>query len=335
MPNNDETDYSGHCPADVRAELDAALSAGGIGDGTDVFNKYKLTSTTLIGLIYHAEMYSAGPGPSNACADFNGSSLATAHSPSFTGGTSASDKFVIDYFSALYCVKANSYDGNTSYSAFGYVSDDTSPAIANLTTRYRHPYDGVSDPGQTDIFQVYVSLDPADATTQSPTSKFLAFNFAGVSSMYSRAIILSNLSTHKFAVRYTTGNLTLGNHHIIALGVGGVDKTTGTPVNGSYMIKIINTDGDNSSNLTSASYCVNNSAGTYDDANYTACTTTAAIPWDSISASNVATYLEMSTTEQTNLAGFLAYFNDTDLLSVDDFPRSEAEADSNFPRMIE
>lgn len=333
MPSADGTSYDGFCPADVNAELDAALAGNqSIGDGSDLFNAYKLTSGSLIGLIYHAQMYSQGPGFSNNCASYEASDLVTAHAPAFLGGTSDPDKYVLDYFDTLYCVKANSWDGNTMYSTFGY--DETATSLSNLTARYRAPYNGVADPGQTDIFQVYVAIDSTTKDAAIPTATLMAFNYTATGDdTGARSIILTNLVDHKFAVRYTNSHSDR-NEHIIAMGIGGVDKTTGAAVAGYYMVKHIVTDVANTTVTSSTSYCVDNETGTYNDAVYTDCTDSG-ITWPITASSQIETYLNISAADSTNLTNFLSFFEDSDQMDATLFPGASLEADTNFPRTIQ
>lgn len=319
MPNNDGSGYDGFCPDDVKAELDAAIESGdGIGDSSTLFNKYKLTSGTLIGLIYHAQMYSQGPGLSNECSNFDAEELASPNAPAFGGGSDP-DKFVIDYSPMLSCVKANEWDGNTTYATFGYNDNEDYPAIANLTARYGLPYGSEAD-RQTDIFQVYLGLNKSTLTEETPTPTFLAFNFVAAGGL--RAVILANLVDHRFAVRYATST-----NQILAIGTGGVDKTTGDAVTGYYMAKDITED---------VTYCVSNSTGEYDDTTYASCETDIDF-WDTMSAANVKTFLGINDEDAANISAFLDFFADTDALDAAVVPSSDYAADKAdyFPETIQ
>lgn len=317
MPSDDGSSYTGFCPNDTKSELDTALQGSGIGDGTTIFNKYKLTSTTLIGLIYHAQLYSQGPGLSNTCSTYSASDLATANSPTYTG-TNDPDKFIIDYNSMLSCVKTNESNGETTYSTFGYNGNEDYPAIANLTARYGLAYNNVADK-QTDIFQIYLGLDKSTVNNDTPTPTFLAFNFVSAGGL--RAIILANLVDNLFAVRYATAT-----QQIIAVGKGGVNEETGAAISGYYIAKDI---------TASNTYCVNNATGEYDDTTYANCTTTIDF-WDSMSADNVATYLKMNDVDKEKASGFLAFFTNTDTLNAALIPTSDYTEDKkDFPSKIE
>jgi hypothetical protein len=319
MPGSDGSSYSGFCPEDVREEIDAAIASGeGIGEGTTVFSKYKLTSLTLIGLIYHAQLYSQGPGLSNDCESYEANDLATANAPSYSGGSDP-DKFIIDYGTMLHCVKKQPETEGATYSTFGYNDDADNPAIANLTTRYGLPYNGESD-RQTDIFQVYLGIDKDTTAEAEPTPTFLAFNFVSAGGL--RSIILSNLVNHRFAVRYASAS-----QQIVAVGTGGVDEDTGEAITGYYMAKDITSD---------ATYCVNNATGDYDDTSYTDCQTDIDF-WDTISASEVSDFLGINSEDAANAANFLSFFADTEALGAAAIPSDDYAADKadNFPSAVE
>lgn len=319
MPNDAGTSYEGFCPADVRAELDTAMDAGGIGEGSDVFSKYKLSATTLIGLVYHAEMYSQGPGLSNDCDSLNANSLATNHSPVFTGGTDP-DKFVIDYSQMLSCVKTNNWGGNTTYATFGYNDNADNPAIANLTARWGLPYGDQPD-AQSDIFQVYLAFDKDTVDADSPTPTFLGFNF--VSAGGSRAVILSDLTSHKFAARYFSRVSDSDAKQIVAVGTAGVDKTTGTAVTGHYSVADLSG--------TPEHQCVDNTTG-----NYEADSSLCAVDLTTMTGDTIETFLDMSSEDSTNLSGFLEFFANDDVMDTTKAPGTDYTDDKTnyFPKTI-
>jgi hypothetical protein len=314
MPNDAGTSYEGFCPADVKAKLDAAIGNAGIGNNTSLFNQYKLTSTSLIGQIYHAQMYANVGALSNDCATTSASSLATANSPAFenssiSGGTP--NKFVISYptGSKLFsCVKQNTWDGNTTYSAYGFENN----ALNALTARYGLPYSGTADQ-QTDIIQVYLAFDSTTLSATTPTPTFLAYNAAAASG--SRAVALVNLANHKFAAKYRWGYT-----QIIAVGTAGVDATTGTRVAGYYIAKVVNSP----TSTENKTFCVNNSDNTYTEiTDSTACGSNTVPALDSLNASTLMTFLEANSTDTaalTNFSAFFASFTTSNIFSNSEMP---------------
>lgn len=275
-------------------------------------NPYKLTSYTLLGSIYHADMYSGGL--QETC-----ETPATISAGSFVAAESGGDpaKYLLDYYSLLTCLKDNSAQETNGTSYQTYSTDANGAYQATLTTRYRVPYNGVSDPGQNDIFQVYVGL-----TNGEPT--LLAFNYAGADTMYQRTILILNPSAHKFVVKHYEAT----EKKLVAIGVGGVDMDTGTMNSGYYYTKFTTDSGAEESG------CVDNATGTFQSDN-SACTT-ASIPVDWTSSDSVATYLELSADDKSRLAAFLTALNTSALPSADDSPaNSTTDVEQNMPKTIQ
>ena len=281
-------------------------------------NPRKFTIMTLLGLIYHADMYSGTLR--STCAGTSGTFNASSYAANTGGGDP--DKFILDYNSLLGCVQQDTSGDGTVYHAYSVAADGSYQAT--LTNRYRVPYNGSADPGQTDIFQVYVTLS-------SGTPTFLAFNFAGANTMYSRAILMVNLSNHKFAVKYYSHGAT--PQAVTAIGIGGIDRTTGTPNAGYFYTKFLEDNG-----TTTSWGCVNNADGAI-QTNDTNCDT-GSVPdsgatW--ASSNDVKTYLAMSATEATNLAAFLSLFADDSLLTSTNSPTNATvggDPELNFPKTI-
>lgn len=282
-------------------------------------NPYKFTPMTLLGLIYHAEMYSGGMKTS--C----GGTPATINASSFVAHTplnSDPDKFLFNYYSLLGCIQPSSGNSENGVSYSAYSMDSAGAYQATLTTRYRAPYQGVAVPGQTDIFQVYVAMSGSTPT-------LLAFNFAGANTMYSRAVLLVNLLEHKFAVKYfAPGGTTKA---LSAVGVGGVDRSTGVPHDGYYYVRFTDNVGAEQTG------CVSNRTGDFEGSTLLCSTNSVPVAWATGAA--IQTYLGIADTDAGHLT---AWLNETDgklrnetLLNASDSPaNATTDADSYFPETI-
>ncbi len=276
-------------------------------------NPRKFTIMTLLGLIYHAEMYS---GYTHTSCEGTAGSVNASSFVSATSSGSDADRFIIDYNTLLGCVKQDTTgSGGTVYQAYSINSTDYQ---ATLTSRYRVPYAGSATPGQTDVFQVYVSL-----SGETPT--FLAFNFSGANTMYSRAILLVNLTTHKFAAKYFSAGVT--NQAVTAIGVGGINRSTGVPNTGYYFTRFL----DNTGSPESA--CVSNSDGSIQADNTNCLGNSVPINWSS--SDDVKLYLGMTAADATNLTGFLTRFSSDALLVISDSPEDATDdPELFFPKTI-
>jgi hypothetical protein len=270
--------------------------------GTDVSagmsSPYKLTSYTLIGSIYHADMYSGGL--KTGCEG----TAATITPASFTSADAGGDPdiFLLDYYTLLTCVEeiTGSYVGTgTSYQTYSLDSGQTYQAT--LTTRYRNPFEGVSTPGQNDIFQVYVGLSSGDPV-------FLAYNYAGADTVFQRTVLLVNLTDHKFAVKHYEN----ATNYLVAIGVGGIDRQSGVLNPGYYYTRFTNNGG------TEDDGCVDNATGNF--GTDTSSCTNASVPMGWSSSDSVSDYLGMTSEQRTHLASFLAKFTDDGPLAGTDSP---------------
>ncbi|MBU2512025.1 hypothetical protein KJ966_11860 [bacterium] len=287
MPDSDN-----NCPTGVTPEINT--------------NKY--TVTTLIGVIYHAEMYMENVlnyfASSCTAATVNASSFKTDDS---SGDTST---YLIDYFSQLNCIGSSTYSSQTQYFA---TQTDTSAKNVMIVTRKHDTATAGWD--QSDIYQAYLSK------TDASNDHVLAFNTTNINDTAAddstfRTVLIVNLSNRKFLVRFHG----TGSNYVMAAGQGGI-STAGVFESGYYFAK---------SNATPSGICINNATRLEADAaNCSAETAT----WTS--AADVATYLDLTAAEQTDLANFLLYFTDgptTTALSV--FPATATDA-MHIPDRIE
>jgi hypothetical protein len=297
---HNDTGTDNYCPSSVSTT----------GSGMD---NYKLTTTTLIGLIYHAQMYAQNIYSDNveytdsSCP--SGSSSITVTSSSFTATTDG-DKFILDggLYNLYDCLYSYSREDNgTSYMAYNLTSDDT--LYSMISTRKNDLSSAGWD--QTDFFQVY--LTKPDGTT--PT--ILAFNHAGMndaaSDHFVRAVLLANLTNNRFAVVYKTGN---SGTWLKAAGTGGINASTGTANSGYYWVQ---TD-------DLGKICVDNSTGA--DATAGDC---AANPW----TTGVATFLGLTAADTTNLATFISNIEESDIATNLLSPTHITNDLVNFPTTIE
>lgn len=247
----------------------------------------------------HGQMYSGTSASDNDCTANNASALTAANQPAFINTDSADgtpSKFVVNYpaGSPLFsCVAADTQEGLTNYRTFGFANEATSV----LTARYAQPCNNEPD-SQTDIFQVYLSFV---AGSEMAIPGFLAFNHPSAAG--ARAIVLTNLVDHKFAVKYRWGQ-----KQIVAVGVGGVDATSGAPVTGHYVARVVDIDNGNPSD--NGVYCVDNAAGTYTTHSGGDCgtDTTLGTAWNTMTSDTVATFLGMSDVDKDAAVNYLAFF---------------------------
>lgn len=286
--------------------------------GTDVSggtsNPRKFTPMTLLGLIYHAELYSGGLETS--CEH----ELAYVDEDSFvahaTDGAEPT-RFLLDDFEVLSCLERGvNQDARVTRLT---SADPDGRYQATLTTRYRVPFEGVAEPGQTDVFQVDVSYAEG-------IPAFLAFNFAGANTMFSRAVLLANLVDHRFAVKYRAAGDPGAS--LVAMGVGGVDRATGAPHPGFYVVAFAEATGL----LTK---CVDNSDG-HVQPDLTACDAHG-VPtnWDDARA--VREYLGLTTPVSTRVQAWLDVLASDALLPTEASPANAApggDPDLFFPEHV-
>jgi hypothetical protein len=285
------------CPPDV----DVAQNDG--------MNEWKFSATTLMGLIYHAQMYSGGLR--GACSHTE----ASIDGDSFTAAAERGDpdRFILDQYSLYTCKGEDTYEGNSAYIAYSVAPDYQ----ATLTTRYRHPF-GNSDFDQTDIFQVYVAL-----RDEVPTH--LGFNWAGISSMFGRAIVLVDFENHRFAAEYLSGGQQ--TKHVIAVGSGGIDRATGVPYPGHYWARFFD---EMSKELLDK--CVDNETQAI-EADEAPCTAEG-IPIGWGASEELATFLGLDDTQAARLAPFLAKLATADPLPETEVGQAEGDADLYFPQSM-
>ncbi len=278
---------------------------------SDLMDPTRFEMGSLIGMIYHAQLYTGTLVTD--CSQSGYSPMAvSASSYSAHSSDPAADptKFVIDDDALLTCRSSHVDNPQAETRVVSAAADGSYQAA--LHTRYNYVAGGQT---QTDLFQVYVSLS-------SGAPAFLAFNFAAATPHASRIVLLANLSSHRFALKYYVPSQSgAGSFFAVATGVGGYDLATGAANPGHYFVSFSDGGG--------TSLCVNNEGGVIESAD--AC---AEVPSSWSSADVVAAYLGASAADAARAAHFLDYFALPDSLGPNDAWRSAGDEDLYWPATL-
>ena len=291
---------------------------------TDIMDPTRFTMQALIGIIYHAQMYTGTLVTS--CTGTNYSPMtvsASSYAAHTTGADSNPTKFIMDNYSLYTCRDSNVADNTAETRVVSAVADGSYQAT--LHTRYRYIASDYPSP-QTDFFQVYASLDAG-----SP--KFLAFNFASAIPYASRVVLLANLTNHTFAAKYfaPAQSGSSSSFYVVAVGTGGYDFSTLAPNAGYYFVHSNDTFGRN----VFSDSCVNNADGTI-QADTTNCTNNSvpiASTW--INSDVIKTYLGVSDADALRIAPYLATFTAPTELGADDAWRGAGDEDLYWPATLQ
>jgi hypothetical protein len=283
---------------------------------TDIMDPTRFEMGSLIGMVYHAQMYTGQLVEACSGEGYTPITVTPASYAAHTAAGSDPTKFVLDNYS-LYTCRDTHLDKPEAQSRV--ISTDAAGSYqAALTTRYA--YDTGTGGPQTDFFQVYVSMDGI-----SP--KFLAFNFSAATPHASRIVLLVNLLSHQFALKYYVpaqdgAPLT----YAVATGVGGYDITTGVEYAGYYHVAF-------SDGLAFQQFCVNNQGGVIqaDDTNCTG--NSVPISWTSSDA--VKTYLGISDADAAVAAPYLAKFQDNQQLTAEDAWKTTGDENLYWPASLQ
>jgi hypothetical protein len=286
-----------------------------------VFDPYQFTMQSLIGFIYHAQMYTLLVGDCSG-EDYTPKTVTAASYAAASSDPGAEPtRFVLDQLSSYTCRATNVSNGAAETRMISAVADGSSQTT--LHTRYR--YDSGDGRPQTDLFQIDVAMS-GDAPA------FLALNFASGGPWRSRVVLLANLATHRFALKFyvpeqPAGAMTAPAHHVVAAGVGGYDLATGVPNPGHYFIDF----------LDEPVYgpqvaCVNNAGGEF-EADLSSCTAEA-VPTGWASGDAVRAYLEVPAAHAVRLAPFLAVFETAAPLGPADAWQSPGDEDLYWPASL-
>ncbi len=265
--------------------------------GAPFGDPYQLNMQTLIGFIYHAQMYSglvtdcSGDGLSPKTV--TGADYAAASSDASADPT----RFIFDQFATYSCHSTQISDAAHETRMVSAVSDGSYQTT--LHTRYK--YDSGDHGAQTDFFQVDISMNAG-------APEFLALNFASAEPLSSRLVLLVNLTNHRFAMKYYTPEQpstggptgTAPHRYAVSAGAAGYDFTTGNPNSGHYYLRFLDDPGVQE-------VCVNNVGGAF-EADFTTCTAEG-VPthW---SASAIQEYLSIPAATVARIGDYMAVFED-------------------------
>lgn len=299
------------CPDDVTEDLD---------------NKFSLTS--LIGLIYHSDIYlgeiyrmedvadsETGEPTYMTCERGSPSGELINHTPVFS--PSDADKFFVEFGTLCECFGVvGDWGGAVDYGLYSKATDNLTfaAAVSRKQAVGIESYVGIA----SHIFQSYLRKD------DSGDPIMLGFNVASYddkeSGDYSgRALLLSNIAANKFIVKYISGVEEISRNHIAAIGLAGYDPDTSEWVDGYYMVKAkFGTEDEDT-------ICIQNgeTPAVVDDSNCS--DISGSFSETGWTTSELYTWLEASETDQTNLAGFNSFFDNDNFLTTDELPQNNSD----------
>ncbi len=285
------------------------------------FDPYQFTMQSLIGFIYHAQMYTL------LVTDCSGSDYSpkTVTAASYSEASSAAGadptRFILDEFSSYACRASNVSNAAAETRMISAVPDGSYQTT--LHTRYQ--YDAGNGP-QTDFFQVDVAMNAGKP-------EFLALNFASGAPWRSRIVLLTNLVTHRFALKYYVpsqpSNLPTPapERYAVAIGVGGYDLATGTPNPGHYTIDFLDEPV-----YGPLQACVDNVGGVF-QADASSCVADG-VPMGWTTSADIATYLAVPDAHAARLAPFLAKFGTPATLTAADAWQAPGDEDLYWPASL-
>lgn len=285
----------------------------------------KFTTTTLLGLVYHAEMKGkdiyGGDDTYKTCAKGETPTALTNHVVHYVlndGSEGTDNPMVLPITDAFDCLGTFTYEGLPNYSA--YHKAEAGNTFAYLTTRYQHALSGSV---MSDVFEAYMS--------NASGSSILGFNLASfddktTGDYANRVVLIANATSHKFAVKMDNGY----NKRLIAIGKGGYDSGTNTYVDGYFVVRT--NDG-----TTTKLYCIKNAAAplivaaTFCNDIVANLGTTSGNTW---TGAAVATYLGLGTADATYLDSFINGDTYTTMIGVNNtdnitYPYAPCSADGS------
>lgn len=287
------------------------------GSGSD---PYKFSMQTIIGFIYHAQMYS------ELVTDCSGSGFeprtvsAGAYAAASSSAAANPTRFIFDQFDTYTCRSTRVSNQGAETRVVSAVEDRSYQTT--LHTRYKYVAGG--NP-QTDFFQMDVSMNAG-------TPEFLAFNFASAAPFSSRLVLLVNLTNHRFAVKYytppaTSESGTTPERFAVAAGVGGWDLASGVPNAGNYFIHFREDQGEFTA-------CVNNVGGGFEATPEPCDLEQVPTSW---SVSTMQSYLGVPVATAARIAPYLAVFGDMNTLQATDLwdTALPGDADLYWPARLE
>lgn len=289
----------------------------------DAFDPYQFTMQTLIGFIYHAQMYSSlvtecsGEGLTPAAVG------ASSYASASTSPSANPTRFVLDQFSTYTC--RSEHLGNKD--AETRVVSSAADGSYQTTLHTRYAYDAGDGRPQTDFFQVDVSLDGG-------TPVFLAFNFASAAPFRSRLVLLANLSDHRFALKYLApsqpgdlGSSWAPERFAVAAGVGGFDLSTGASNAGHYYVDFLDEP-----NTGEERACVNNVGAAF-ESDASPCDAEA-VPTGWTGSAAIGAYLRVPPAHASRLAPFLAMFESAAPLGASEAWQAMGDDELYWPKSL-
>lgn len=282
----------------------------------------KFSTTTLIGLVQHADMYLANVYSSDevtdpetgesvsiptykTCEKGTSSAALTNHTPVYDPTNSSA--FVVDMGDLFDCAAGFDFGGSKTSSAV-YSKAIDNLTFASLTSRKQiqstASYGGV----MSDIFESYIKR-LSDGSPYILGSNLASFDEKGAEDSNGRSVLITNFSNNKFIVKYITGVSDSNRKYLVALGKAGYDPSTSTWVTGYYMVKA------QFGTSAAETVCVENSISPVIVADSNCSDISGFFSADGWTAAQVYEWLDVGATDQANLAGFNSFIADDEFLS--------------------
>lgn len=302
-----------YCPTEIKEALYRLPKVDSYeGPSQFEYKPYKYSATTLIGNIYHAEQYLRSPYPVNDGTtdtedDFTDSSTAIeddayVFKTNDSGGNA--ERFVIKL--------PGFYNRHLASDGGNQIFHKPSGDIATKFGSFVPMKNTLSGGSETAFFQSYATTN-ADGTA----GRVMAFNSINISTMFARTIIITNFEKGKFVLKNGMGSTTKVG--IVALGKGGVDLTTGADKEGQFYVWY---SGDTINSSSEWEGCIDNATKQTLELDGINCADLKDFFDGEEHADFVATYLELTEGEKSDLAPFLAHFIDN---TLPDAPESNAD----------
>ncbi len=275
---------------------------------------HKFTTTTLIGQIYHAEMYAQGIPmiieKSTPTEEKKVTFVAETTAEKVPDTTGNPYQYIYNMGTEYDYVYREDYDSYPSYYAF---NEDEGAYSLSVVKKFVESKD-FGD--QNFILQIYISQN------EESDSRVLALNSPSISSQTksssngARVILLVNFETRRFISKYRSGD-----NQLIIIGQAGRDLTTGELLEGYFYSKV--KQGDNEFMA-----CWNNqSESIVDDEN---CATEKGLLNGSF---DVVSYMGLNSQEETDLVEFTSELSNGKCIADNKLPL-KLEDLKNFPDKV-
>ncbi|MBF0238429.1 MAG: hypothetical protein HQM12_12040 [SAR324 cluster bacterium] len=310
-------------------------------EGVAADENSKFTLLTLVGNIYHAEMYINNiypePGaevevddagnpilPHESCGKLNGKVLSGDASVVPVDGS----KFIVD-MSALYdCAGSEPEFDGTRYVLYSKAEDEKTYAVLWSS---KNVHNTNFETHHSQITQAYVHKGDSTVLAFNLVGRWKGVNYTGTSSG-NRSVGIVNSTTNKFIVKYIwpAEDASDKNKKLVALGTGGYDPETGVWADGYYMIKAYS-EGWTTDSAGEDLVCIRNGiTPTVVDSSNCA-EISGFFSTTGWTLGEVHQWLGTTSEDQTNLAGFNGFFDDSSFLTNDEAPLNTTDS---FPDSI-